>query len=34
MQTIVPLAMFGGARIWRHRTIPAAVAADTRAAAR
>ena len=34
MQTLVPLAMFGGARIWRHRTIAAAVASDTRAAAR
>ena len=34
MQTLVPMAMFGGARIWRHRTIAAAVASDTRAAAR
>jgi len=34
MQTLVPLAMFGGARIWKHRTIAAAVRSDTRAAAR
>ena len=34
MQTLVPLAMFGGARIWKHRTIAAAVASDTRAASR
>ena len=32
MQTLVPLAMFGGARIWKHRTIAAAVASDTRSA--
>ena len=34
MQTLVPLIMFGGARIWKHRTIAAAVASDTRAASR
>lgn len=34
MQTLVPLVMFGGARIWKHRTIAAAVRSDTRAAAR
>ena len=34
MQTLVPLAMFGGARIWKHHTIAAAVASDTRAASR
>ena len=33
MQTLVPLAMFGGARIWKHRTIAAAVKSDTRASA-
>jgi len=34
MQTLVPLIMFGGARIWKHRTIAVAVASDTRAADR
>jgi MFS family permease len=34
MQTLVPLAMFGGARIWKHRTIEDAVRSDTRAASR
>ena len=34
LQTLVPLIMFGGARIWKHRTIAAAVASDTRAASR
>ncbi len=33
MQTLVPLAMFGCARIWKHRTIAAAVRSDTRASA-
>ena len=31
---LVPLIMFGGARIWKHRTIAAAVRSDTRAASR